>query len=139
MKDSICVFGDSIMKGVIFDAIRGRYTYLKNSFLNILGRRIDTVRVDNFAKFGCTITTGKKIAQASVNCLNTSSSTSSSNDCDFDWKRFPNVLMISICRKHRWMNSNHFARSDDVSESGSKPVLLHCRLVPKGIFMDIRG
>ena len=63
MSDSICIFGDSIMKGVIFDSIRGRYIYLKNSFLNILGRRNSSVRVDNFAKFGCTITSGKKIIE----------------------------------------------------------------------------
>ena len=61
MIDSLCVFGDSIMKGVIFDAIRGKYIYLeKTAFLNILGRYNSSVRVDNFAKFGCTITTGQK-------------------------------------------------------------------------------
>ena len=52
MIDSICAFGDSIVKGVIFDTIRGRYTYLKNSFANLFVNHTG-IKVDNYAKFGC--------------------------------------------------------------------------------------
>src|SRR5690554_1059801 len=128
MKDSICVFGDSIMKGVIFDAIRGRYTYLKNSFLNILGRRIDTVRVDNFAKFGCTITTGKKIIEKHAVKLPEYKFTAlecGGNDCDFDWKSIsecPDDIHLPKTPLDEF-ESLYCQIIDDVSESGSKPVL----------------
>ncbi|MDD2215366.1 MAG: SGNH/GDSL hydrolase family protein [Eubacteriales bacterium] len=60
MVNSICVFGDSIIKGIVFDSIRGKYTILENSFANIFARNTK-IRVDNYAKFGCTITKGKRI------------------------------------------------------------------------------
>ena len=89
MIDSICVFGDSIMKGVTFDAIKGRYIFLKNSFLNILGMRNSNVKVGNYAKFGCTITVGKAIIEKHATELSNYEYTAlefGGNDCDYDWK-----------------------------------------------------
>lgn len=87
MIDSICAFGDSIMKGVIFDGIRGRYTFLKNSFANIIGMN-SGIKVDNYAKFGCTITVGKEIIEKHADKLPGYKYTAlefGGNDCDFDW------------------------------------------------------
>ena len=128
MIDSLCVFGDSIVKGVIFDAIRGKYIYLKNSFLNILGRYNSSVRVDNFAKFGCTITTGKKIIEKHadrLSCYKYTALEFGGNDCDFDWKS------VSECPDdiHKpktpldEFESLYSRIIDNVSESGSRPVL----------------
>ena len=87
MIDSICAFGDSIMKGVIFDGIRGRYTFLKNSFANIFGMSTG-IKIDNYAKFGCTITVGKEIIEKHAAELPGYKYTAlefGGNDCDFDW------------------------------------------------------
>jgi acyl-CoA thioesterase-1 len=128
MSDSICIFGDSIMKGVIFDSIRGRYIYLKNSFLNILGRRNSSVRVDNFAKFGCTITAGKKIIEKHSDKLPGYRFTAlefGGNDCDFDWKSVPECPDGIHLPKTPLdeFESLYSKIIDDVSNSGSKPVL----------------
>ena len=32
--NSICVFGDSVARGVIYDETKEKYTFLKNSFIN---------------------------------------------------------------------------------------------------------
>jgi hypothetical protein len=128
MSDSICIFGDSIMKGVIFDSIRGRYIYLKNSFLNILGRRNSSVRVDNFAKFGCTITSGKKIIEKHSDKLPGYRFTAlefGGNDCDFDWKSVsecPDGIHLPKTPLDEF-ESLYSKIIDDVSNSGSKPVL----------------
>lgn len=87
MIDSICVFGDSIIKGVIFDGIRGRYTLLKNSFANIFVKSTG-ITVKNFAKFGCTISAGKKIIEKHESELSQNKYVAlefGGNDCDFDW------------------------------------------------------
>lgn len=87
MIDSICIFGDSIIKGVILDGMRGRYTILKNSFANIFGKNTGLI-VDNYAKFGCTITAGEKIIEQHADKLPGYKYIAlefGGNDCDFDW------------------------------------------------------
>ncbi len=128
MIDSICVFGDSIMKGVIFDAIKGRYIFLKNSFLNILGMTNTAVKVDNFAKFGCTITAGKKLIERHAGKLPGYSYTAlefGGNDCDFDWKAIserPEDIHIPKTPLDEF-ESLYSEIIDNVSEKGSRPVL----------------
>lgn len=52
---SICCFGDSLTKGVVFDTEKQRYTFIKNNFMKLFGAK-EKVSVDNHSKFGCTIT-----------------------------------------------------------------------------------
>ena len=127
MINSICIFGDSIIKGVVFDGIRGRYTFLKNSFANIFGMSTG-IRVDNYAKFGCTISAGKKIMEKHAAELSEYKYTAlefGGNVCDFDW---------AAISEHP--NDIHMAKTpiddfeilysdiiDSVVESGSQPVL----------------
>jgi len=127
MIDSICIFGDSIMKGVIFDAIKGRYIFLKNSFLNILGRN-STVKVDNYAKFGCTITAGKKIIERNFEKLpyyNYTALEFGGNDCDFDWKAIserPDDVHLPKTPLDEF-ESIYSEIIDSVRDKGSKPVV----------------
>lgn len=127
MIDSICIFGDSIIKGVIFDGIRGRYTCLKNSFANIFGLSTG-IKVDNYAKFGCTITTGKILIEKHAAELPGYKYTAlefGGNDCDFDW------AAISERPDEKHMAKTPIADFevlysnviDSVVASGSRPVL----------------
>lgn len=57
MNQGICILGDSIAKGVMFDAQRSRYAIAKEN----LGKQITQVMgctVTNLSKFGCTVTDG---------------------------------------------------------------------------------
>lgn len=128
MSNDICVFGDSIAKGVIFDSIRGRYIFLKNNITNILSRS-QGLKIDNFAKFGCTIETGKKIIEKHSSELSQYKYTAlefGGNDCDFDWaavserpddEHLPKTPIDSFEELYSEV-------IDSVASSGSTPVLL---------------
>lgn len=127
MKDSICGFGDSIMKGVIFDTLRGRYTFLKNSFANLFG--VNTgIQVDNYAKFGCTVTIGKTIIEkhaAELPGYRYTALEFGGNDCDFDWAAVserPDDLHLAKTpiADFEVIYSDII---DNVAASGSRPVL----------------
>lgn len=128
MIDSVCIFGDSIMKGVVFDSLRGRYAYLKNSFLEILKRHNSSVRVDNFSKFGCTITVGKKIIEKHADRLSDYRYTAlefGGNDCDFDWKAIserPDDVHLPKTPLEEF-EILYSRIIDDVTRAGSRPVL----------------
>lgn len=127
MIDSICGFGDSIMKGVIFDAIKGKYIFLKNSFANIFGLS-EGVKVDNYAKFGCTITAGKSIIEKYASKLPDYKYTAlefGGNDCDFDWKAVAEDPDGTHMPKTPISEFEGLYSTiiDDVSKAGSRPVL----------------
>lgn len=87
MLSSICMFGDSVVKGVTFDSIKQRYIYLQESFVNQIQKGLN-ISVENFAKFGCTIAKGTEILYKNISSLAKSDITIlefGGNDCDFDW------------------------------------------------------
>lgn len=124
----ICVLGDSVAKGVVYDEARNRYTFLKNSFVNLFSkdRHID---VKNLAKFGCTTTRGREILEK--NCDNISEYDYTilefgGNDCNFDWEKISDApekdhqpaVPADLFRK---TYSDILTR---IKECGSKPILL---------------
>lgn len=58
----ICLFGDSISKGVIIDELKDRYTMTKKSFANLLSGDIG-LDLTNYSMLGCTITKGKSMLE----------------------------------------------------------------------------
>ncbi|MFA7206354.1 MAG: SGNH/GDSL hydrolase family protein [Saccharofermentanales bacterium] len=56
------VWGDSLLKGIIFDEARNRYALLKDNCTSALSRLLK-IEIINRAKMGCTITKGKEILQ----------------------------------------------------------------------------
>ena len=128
MLNSVCLFGDSIAKGVVLDSIRGRYILLKNSFVNLLSRNSEMI-VNNYAKFGCTIGAGKKIVEKHMGELSDYQFTAlefGGNDCDFDWadvSEHPDEPHIP----HTPLTDFEELYSeviDRVADSGSQPILL---------------
>ncbi len=39
MVNSVCIFGDSVAKGVVFDTVKNKYRLLKESFANIVEKQ----------------------------------------------------------------------------------------------------
>ncbi|MCL2747696.1 MAG: SGNH/GDSL hydrolase family protein [Oscillospiraceae bacterium] len=84
----IGVWGDSLLRGVVFDDLKGRYATLKNSMAaqcaKILG-----MRFDNNSRFGATVTRGSQnLTQAlerGVSC-DAILIEYGGNDCDFNWE-----------------------------------------------------
>ena len=85
--NTICVFGDSLAKGVVLDSIKNRYTYLKESFLNLVSQKTG-ICFTNYAKFGCDIKRGYEIILKHEDELSKYDyvfTEFGGNDCNFDW------------------------------------------------------
>ncbi len=125
---SICLFGDSISKGVVLDTIRGRYKLLKNSFANLFSSNTG-VSVENYSKFGCTVTKGKELIDNHLSKISNFVFTVlefGGNDCDFDWtaiSKFPDQDHSPKTELDEF-ESSYSEIIDNVISAGSLPVLL---------------
>ena len=87
MDLSVCVFGDSVTKGVVFDNVIKKYTLLRNCFANLVMESFP-VMVRNYSKFGCTISKGMDLLRRHKNELSGYDYTVlefGGNDCDYNW------------------------------------------------------
>lgn len=87
MDGSVCVFGDSLTKGVVFDSAVKRYILLKDSFINLVKSSVG-LTVHNYSKFGCTVSKGLETVRRHCGELGGYDYTAlefGGNDCDFDW------------------------------------------------------
>ncbi len=86
MKITVC--GDSITKGVVFDEVKGKYTFMKNSGMNTLQAMLEAV-ILNVSKFGCTSEKGMSIFHKNEKHIAESEFTIleyGGNDCDMPWE-----------------------------------------------------
>ncbi|WP_077391169.1 SGNH/GDSL hydrolase family protein [Mobilibacterium timonense] len=84
----ICVFGDSVARGVVFDEARQRYTNLKENFISLTEERIH-IPFKNFSVFGATISKGEQMMARRSDSLGSyeySILEFGGNDCDLNWK-----------------------------------------------------
>ena len=132
MKKAIA-FGDSVLKGVIIDSARTiannvRYMFLDSNFTSQAGSRLG-VDIDNYGKFGSTISIGTGIVDRHIKQVGDYDYTFleyGGNDSDFDWSaiaadpqahhdpRTPLKLFSEI----------YTCIVEKVRKSGSKPVML---------------
>ena len=85
----ICLFGDSISKGVIIDEIRDRYTMTKHSFANLLTAGEPELNLTNYSMLGCTISKGRSMIARHIRDVESCDVTVleyGGNDSDHDWK-----------------------------------------------------
>lgn len=87
LTHTVCVFGDSVTKGVVFDSVRDKYILLKDSFVNMV-RNGGNFAVNNYSRFGSTVSKGLEMLTRHKSELSGSDYTVlefGGNDCDFDW------------------------------------------------------
>lgn len=87
MAQSICIFGDSVGKGIIFDSVKQKYVMSHTSFFDILAQRIG-VAADNFCRFGCTLSKGAELIDKKMATLSKYDYVLlefGGNDSDFHW------------------------------------------------------
>lgn len=88
MTGSVCMIGDSISKGVVFDSVMHKYILLKDNFVNML-KGSTNISVKNYSLFGCTVTKGLEILGRHKDEIRSYDYTVlefGGNDCDFNWK-----------------------------------------------------
>jgi lysophospholipase L1-like esterase len=125
--ESICIFGDSIAKGVALDSDKGKYVLLKDSFANMIAA--SGVKVANFSRFGCTVTAGLGILARSKPDLGAYGRTLlefGGNDCDYNWIEVSEDPFAGhVCNTPIDMFPVHYKTMiDAVTAAGGRPVLL---------------
>ena len=142
MINSVCIFGDSVARGVVFDAVRNRYSLLKESFANIMEKQ-QHISIFNFAKFGCTISMGSEIMKRHETELKNFDYTVlefGGNDCDYNWAEVSeNPADHHICNTPiRDFREKYVELVKSVIQNGGRPVLLNLPPIdPKRYFQWI--
>lgn len=86
MVNSVCVFGDSVTKGVVLDGEK-KYTVLRDSFANMIKSSANLV-LRNYSRFGYTVSKGLDSLlkhRAELKDYDYIALEFGGNDCDFNW------------------------------------------------------
>lgn len=90
---TIGVWGDSILKGVVFDDIKSTYSLLKDSCVQIAGKALG-LEVVNRSRFGCTVGKGRQQLEKALSdglACDAVLLEYGGNDCDFNWSEVSNA------------------------------------------------
>ncbi len=128
MAESICVFGDSVCKGVVFDSALAKYRVLKDSFIHLLEKAGNMV-INNYSKFGCTVTRGSEILTKHESELRNYDYTVlefGGNDCDYDWAAVaaePDAFHVPKTPVDDF-KTKYAGMVEQIKDSGGNPALL---------------
>lgn len=135
---NICVLGDSVARGVVYDEAKEKYVFLKDSFINLFARD-KNINIKNMAKFGCTTSKAVRIVDACADHFSGYDYTFielGGNDCNYDWAKvaaqpdaphLPNVPLNSFCSFYNDIIAK-------IKEKGSRPVLLSLPPIDSSMF-----
>ncbi len=89
LKRKIVVWGDSLLKGVVYDEPSHRYRFSNRSCLDLLGQKQKEWSITNFSQYGQT--SERALAKIKENLkenhdFDIAIIELGGNDCDFDWK-----------------------------------------------------
>ena len=125
---NICVFGDSIGKGIVLDSASERYQTLKLDEMEPLVRYKD-VSLKNYSMFGCTVTKGLSLIERHAGELAGCDRVIlefGGNDCNFPWKEVADAPESEHRPKNPLENfMKHYREGvEKIQKAGAKPVLL---------------
>lgn len=144
MKNRICTFGDSIMRGVVSEGndTEGKpvYKISENNFVSRCEHRLG-IKIMNFACFGSTTTQGMKYInryESEVKDTDTAVFEYGGNDCDFDWKAVsaeplkPHQPKVTLSR----FVEQYQALIDRIKNYNIQPVILSMPLIDPDRFFE---
>ncbi|MCL2344122.1 MAG: GDSL-type esterase/lipase family protein [Firmicutes bacterium] len=125
----VCVFGDSIGKGIVQDADSERYQTLKLDAMEPLAQYKNSVSLKNYSMFGCTVTKGLSLIErhegelSGCDCVILEFG---GNDCNFPWKEVAVAPEEEHHPKNPLENFMRLYRAaiEKVQKAGAKPILL---------------
>lgn len=128
MEKRICLYGDSIGKGVVYDTEKRKYTFLSRPFTLLLRENLG-ISIENRSKFGCTITKGTGMVQAHKDDLKDFDYIAlmfGGNDCNFDWSKVEdNPEAEHECNTPLSVFSDTYKRLIEfITQNGGKPTIL---------------
>ena len=140
MKQSICILGDSIAKGVMFDARKNRYTVANESFGKQIAQKFDCCVV-NLSRFGSTVTDGlyrfekqkRELAYCQAVFINFGG-----NDSDFLWQEISAAPEETHQPKTaiNTFEQTYLKLIDSVKKNGQTPILLNLPTVDHGKYFS---
>lgn len=123
--NKIFAFGDSVMKGVIYDGTS--YQVAHNNFISLCAKEI-SVNVRNYAKMGHTILDGIGIFHSNKSHISVGDSILieyGGNDCDFNWQEIsanPNRIHLPKVSLQGFIYS-YMILLEDIKKLGARPIL----------------
>ena len=132
MSERLCVIGDSITGGVIYNDENSRYVKCRSSFMNLLAEELE-LDVRNHSRFGCTSTAALERLSRYESCIAESGYTLvmlGGNDCDFDWVSVaaaPEAKHECNTPAGRFL-ANYTLLLDRITALGGRPVVMN--LIP---------
>ena len=137
----ICLFGDSISKGVVIDEIKNRYTMTKNCFANILKMGNTALDVTNFSMLGCTVSKGKSMIDRHISDVRECQVMAleyGGNDSDYNWseiaedpqgKHMPKTPIAEFERTYRSI-------IDELKQMGKKIIMINLPPIDEHKYFD---
>lgn len=121
-------FGDSIGRGVVMNHDSGKYGFTQESFANLVCEKFN-LAINNFSKFGCTVTKGLGIVKKKLpeNNCDFAVVEYGGNDSDFKWpeiaanpkgEHLPNTPLEEF-------GKNYEEIIDTIRASGKLPVIMN--------------
>lgn len=126
--NNLCIFGDSVAKGIVFDDVRQRYAVLKDNFISLLQRSTD-IPICNFASFGATVTKGKKLLDrryAQLHSFDYTLLEFGGNDCNLNWQQIseaPRARHDAVVPLDRFRQT-YEELIEEIIAAGSCPLLM---------------
>lgn len=135
----ICIFGDSIGKGVVLHPETSRYSVMKTNWEKMFGGK--GVNIKNYSKFGCTVSKGLSVIKRYASELagyNRVLVELGGNDCDFLWGE----IAEDPEREHLPRTPLEDFRGlyeeaiEEIRGNGGKPIILNLPPLDPGRYFD---
>lgn len=139
IPDSLCIFGDSIGRGVIYNEEKDTYE-TDRGFISMLEGKCG-IKVQNFTRFGQTIGKGLAMLERKADKVKGTKAVFlefGGNDCDFDWKAIaldpqgfhaPKTTLSEFVSIYKKMIQT-------VRELGAEPIVLNLPPIEHNFYFD---
>ncbi len=139
IPESLCIFGDSIGRGVIYNEEKDGYD-TDRGFISMLEEQYG-IKVQNFTRFGQTIDKGLAMLERKADKIRGTEAVLlefGGNDCDFDWKAIaldpegfhaPKTTLSEFISVYKKM-------IQAVRELGSEPIVLALPPIEHNFYFD---
>ena len=104
MIQNLAIWGDSLLKGIIFDEKTSRYKPLKTCSVNLFSKAFPFT-VKNNSRFGCTAPKALENLQASLNNglqAEVALLEFGGNDCDYNWSEIIHLFRHFVPQWRKW-------------------------------------
>jgi len=124
----ICVFGDSIGKGIVLQPATSRYEIIKMNIEKLFGR--NDINIKNYSMFGCTVSKGLSVIKRHARELIGYKSIfleMGGNDCDFAWNEIADNPEKDHIAKTPLLEFGEIYTQviDEIRTNGGNPIMLN--------------